>query len=357
MRFVGTPRSLVKVGGYPEFDWTKDSHSLVYLIGGHCWRISTDGRHRELLAQAVGDTLAIARHRDRLAYSTASPLGSTITKIHRARRETAGSMPIIPSSCSDSGPQYSDDGRRIVFVWCSNGGFEVSVCSSEATNCLQLTSFGYAGSPRFSPDGRYVAFDSAKYGSWDIFVIASGGGSPRRLTFENSADSRPSWSRDGKWIYFGSDRSGNFQIWRIPAGGGTAEQVTRDGGFEAVEGRDGHGIYYVKRGEQGIWTAPVGGGRETLVLNRGEEGMWALGAGGIYLLSKGTESAIDYFDFDKGSLSRVRTLPSVNATAMFGVGPEFAVSLDERSFLYCAAVRNEKDLMLLENFRWLALAR
>jgi hypothetical protein len=127
--------------------------------------------------------------------------------------------------------------------------------------------------------------------------------------------------------------------------------VTRNGGFEAVEGRDGPDIYYVKREEPGIWTAPVAGGRETQVLDLGEEGMWALGARGIYLLSKGAESAIDYFDFDNKSLSRARLLPPINTNAMLGAGPEFAVSPDERSFLYCAVERNERDLMLLEGFR------
>jgi Tol biopolymer transport system component len=180
-------------------------------------------------------------------------------------------------------------------------------------------------------------------------VVDSGGGTARRLTAEDSTDARPSWSRDGKWIYFGSNRSGEFQVWKMPAGGGTARQVTRSGGFEAVERRDGRAIYYIKRGEEGIWTIPVTGGDETLVVNQGEEGRWALGARGIYLFSR-AQSAVDYFDLVEKSLSRVTTLPALNPTAMFGVGTEFAVSPDERYFLYDAVGRNESDLMLLENF-------
>jgi hypothetical protein len=271
--------------------------------------------------------------------------------IYRAGRQSGELAPLNASSYGGLAPQYSEDGNRIVFVSGRSGTPGLWICSSDGANCFQLTSMGPVASPRFSPDGHAVAFDSGKYGSWDIFVVDSGGGPPRRVTLDDSADSRPSWSRDGKWIYFGSDRSGEFQVWKIPANGGTAQQVTRNGGYEAVEGRDGRAVYYVKRDEVGIWTVPFAGGEEKRVLNQGEEGMWALGTQGIYLLSKGQVCAIDYLDFAKRSVSRIRTLPALNMTALLGAGPEFAVSPDERSFLYGAAERNERDLMLWEDFR------
>jgi hypothetical protein len=197
-----------------------------------------------------------------------------------------------------------------------------------------------------------VAFDSLDYGSCDIFVVESEGGASRRLTFEDTTEARPSWSRDGKWIYFASNRSGEYQIWKIPFEGGTARQVTRNGGLEAVEDRDGRAVYYVKRGEVGIWTVPVAGGDEKLMLGQGEEGDWALGAHGIYLLSKGQGCNLEYFDFARSAVSCLRTgLPGLPRLAMWGVGPEFAVSPDEQWFLYRAVERNEENLMLLENFR------
>jgi Tol biopolymer transport system component len=353
VELVGTPISLVQAGGYPEFVWTKDSQNLVCCVGGHCWLHSLDGRYRNTVRQQLGFTFAIAPNGNRLSYSTGSPLGDTVSGIRHVSRTMNGTAEFISSSCSSTSPEYSDDGNKVVFTSCMGGTGEVWVCSSRGTNCLQITSLAFAGSPRFSPDGRYVAFDSAKYGSWDIFIEDAGGGSPRRLTYEKSADSRPSWSRDGRWVYFSSDRSGDFEIWKAPVAGGTATQITKKGGYEAVESRDGRDLYYVKRGEQGIWTTPVAGGPETLVVNRGEEGMWAPGARGLYLLSRGVESTIDYFDLTTKSFSRVRLLPATNATAMLGVGPEFAVSPDEQSFLYTAVERYEKDLMLLEDFHGL----
>jgi serine/threonine protein kinase/Tol biopolymer transport system component len=348
LRPLGKPRQLVQTSGYPALDWTEDGRSLVYSSGS-LWRISADGGRPERLLGRGTATLAIARRGKRFAYSADSPLGGVFVNIHRASKQSGESTPLISWSYGTNSPQYSDDGSRVVFVSPKSGRFEIWTCSSNGANCSQLTSGG-AGSPRFSPDGQYVAFDSGRYGSWDIFMVDSGGGTERRLTMENSTDARPSWSRDGKWIYFGSDRSGEFQIWKIPAGGGTGKQVTRNGGFEAVESRDGTMIYYIKRGEEGVWTIPVTSGDEKLVVNQGEEGRWAVGARGIYLLSRAPVCAVDYFDLAEKSLSRVTTLPLVNVTAMLGTGPEFAVSPDERWFLYDAVERNEGDLVLLENF-------
>jgi len=351
LRFVGTPRTLVEAGAYPEIDWTADSQGLIYTGSeAALWRISTHGGRPEKLQEFSGDTIAVARQGKRLAYSIAFPFG-IVGAIYRADRQSeAGRFPA--SSYGGANQQYSDDGSRIVLGGFS-GGPGIWVCSSDGTHCSQLT-HGIDGSPRFSPDGRYVAFDSVEHGSWDIFVVESEGGASRRLTLEDSAEVRPSWSRDGKWIYFASDRSGEYQIWKIPFEGGTVRQVTRNGGYEAVEDRDGRAVYYVKRGEEGIWTVPAAGGDERLVLGQGEEGDWALGAHGIYLLSKGQTCNLcnlEYFDFAKRTVTCLRTLPGLNRLAMLGVGPEFAVSPDEQWFLYGAVERNERDLMLLENFR------
>lgn len=350
LRLWGQPMQLVQAGGYPQIDWTEDSRSLIYSWG-YLWRISVEGGRPERLPGPVLHTFAIARRGKRFAYQASSPLGGIVANTYRVSRHSGETTPVVSSSYPSGSAQYSDDGARIVFCSFRSGATEIWICSSSGANCSQISSLNsFAGSPRFSPDGQYVAFDSPKYGSVDIFVVSSGGGTARRLTVEDSSDSRPSWSRDGKWIYFGSDRSGDYQIWKIPVVGGTARQVTRKGGYEAVESRDGKAIYYIKRGEEGIWTVPAAGGDEKLVVNRGEEGRWALGARGIYLFSR-IQRAVDHYDLATQTISRVRTLPGPNIIAMLGAGPEFAVSPDEQWFLYSAVEQNESDLMLLENFQ------
>src|SRR4029077_7565161 len=84
----------------------------------------------------------------------------------------------------------SSDRKRIAFVSDRSGSREVWMCDSDGLNPVQLTNFGgsHTGSPRWSPDGRQLVFDSRPAGLSSIYVISAAGGSPRRLTDENSED-------------------------------------------------------------------------------------------------------------------------------------------------------------------------
>src|SRR5690242_5003196 len=42
--------------------------------------------------------------------------------------------------------------------------------------------------PRFSPDGKWIAFSSNREGNYDVYVVASGGGKPRQLTYHSVDD-------------------------------------------------------------------------------------------------------------------------------------------------------------------------
>src|SRR5215831_8793562 len=58
--------------------------------------------------------------------------------------------------------------------------------------------------PRFSPDGRWIAFSSNRYGNYDVFVVAAGGGAPKRLTFFTGNDEVVGWTRDSANVLFRS---------------------------------------------------------------------------------------------------------------------------------------------------------
>ena len=65
--------------------------------------------------------------------------------------------------------------------------------------------------PRFSPDGKWIAFSSNRYGNNDVFVVAAGGGAPRRLTFHTGNDEVVGWSRDSQRVLFRAAHGGTLR--------------------------------------------------------------------------------------------------------------------------------------------------
>ncbi len=88
--------------------------------------------------------------------------------------------------------------------------------------------------PQLSPDGRQVVFSlrrtdlEGNRGRTSLWILASEGGEPRRLTSEEGGASNPRWSPDGRSLFFLSSRSGTSQVWRIALAGGEAEAVTSE---------------------------------------------------------------------------------------------------------------------------------
>jgi dipeptidyl aminopeptidase/acylaminoacyl peptidase len=69
-------------------------------------------------------------------------------------------------------------------------------------------------SPAMSPDGRWVAFTVTTIDEADnerhreVWMVATEGGDPVRLTAPGTESSSPRWSHDGSWLFFTSRREG-----------------------------------------------------------------------------------------------------------------------------------------------------
>ncbi|MFL6464349.1 MAG: hypothetical protein ACJ73N_08105 [Bryobacteraceae bacterium] len=262
-------------------------------------------------------------------------------------------MRFIASTQPEAEPQFSPDGKKIVFSSNRSGTHAIWICDRDGFNPVELTSFEVTnpGSPRWSPDSKWIAFDSPKAGNIDIYVISADGGPVRRVTSGPSNNTRPSWSRDGRWIYFGSNRNGDWQVWKAPAQGGRAVKVTNKGGEEAFESFDGNFVYYAKRGTAGIWAVPVEGGPETQVLNQGSESLWALTEQGIYF-GEMSGSAVPVLKFYRFATHQVETFREFSKQTTFDSGSTaFSVSPDGQWIIYTQLDRSSSDLMLMENYR------
>ena len=163
----------------------------------------------------------------------------------------------------------------------------------------------------------------------------------------------PSWSNDGRWIYFHA-RSDD-QIWKIPSQGGKSVPLTHHGGFEGFESIDGKYLYYSKSEKHsGIWRIDLSNGSEAPVpelSGTGDYRQWALGRTGIFFVPNEEalrkDAAVRFFDFATRKIVPVATVGRLERAG----GGALAVSRDERSLLYVHLDRDNRNIMLVENFR------
>ena len=350
--------------------WTADGRQLVYAAtraaGRGLWSIpSAGGEVQRVVVDGHNPTWpAISRRGDRLAY-TESYSDSNLYSFEGpgfngkpAPGRFGEPQPIASSTREDTSPEFSPDGRQMVFTSQRTGSEEVWVCNRDGSGLIQITRFGGSpvGTPRWSPDGKWIAFDSRAAGSPDVYVMSAMGADLRKLTNELSFDSKPSWSRDGKWIYFCSDRGGRSEIWKVPFEGGNAVQVTHTGAFEGFESPDGKLFYFSKnRGEPGLWSVPVNGAsgvEEKPVAELAGAGYWrswGVMNQGIYFAQKreARKNAVLFFSF------ATRQIVPLAAPAREPVWnePGLALSPDGRQIVYAQVDHTVNDILLMDHFR------
>jgi tricorn protease len=132
----------------------------------------------------------------------------------------------------------------IVFVY---GGYLWSV-GREGGEARQLTTGGHESHPAFSPDGKWIAFTGQYDGNADVYVMATEGGAPKRLTWHPAPDLVNGWTPDGKKIVFRSPREAyaDFdRVYTVPVEGGVPEALPMWRGEEGTFSPDGEMFAYV----------------------------------------------------------------------------------------------------------------
>jgi len=286
-----------------------------------------------------------------------NPLRLTTTKDHstlpfqyadvnRAKTLLATkSANFISSTRDDFAPQFSPDGKRIVFVSARSGSSEIWVCDGDGSNAVQVTSFAGpdAEAPSWSPDGRKIAFASNAAGGYDIWVVGLNEGKAQRMTTDPANDTNPIWWPDGRWIYFDSARTGENQVWKIPAIGGEAIQVTRESGGVPHVSADGKYIYYARC--PALWRIPAEGGEATKVLDPlpSFRNLAIVNAGYYYIKGHSIQ-------FVNSATNKVRTVAKLEDFRDIGEAGGLTVSPDDRSILYTQVDQASIELMMVENF-------
>ena len=111
-----------------------------------------------------------------------------------------------------------------------------------------VTGTGVLSHPIFSPDGTMVAYTGNYDGNDDVFVVASTGGEPRRLTYHPGSDVAVGWTNDGGSVLFRTTRSSysRFErLYTVPVTGGFPAPLPLPMGVEGSYSPDGTHLAYV----------------------------------------------------------------------------------------------------------------
>ena len=353
------PRRLTNDGKtIHSLTWSADGAAVFFVSlresnRPNIWRIGAAGGAPEILSIGGKDLTNLA----------ASPDGKMLafventkhSDIYRLKIGESQTKPLIATSYTEDLPDFSPDGRHIVFHSNRSGSVEAWIADADGRNLRQITDGKrQVGTVRFSPDGTQIAFHARDGENREIYVAPVEGGEPRRLTTDAASDVSPSWSADGKYIYFASDRTGENQLWRVSSTGGDAVRITRGGGFESFASPDGKWIYYTKNypdiGLRRVSAnATFDNSDETQIPEINDEGFqnaWTLAANGVYFIAKADKSPakIKFYDFSTERIGEVAETDKFNGSGFAGM----TVSPDGKTIVFAQFDQNASSIMLAE---------
>ncbi|HEY2798244.1 MAG TPA: CehA/McbA family metallohydrolase [Thermoanaerobaculia bacterium] len=208
----------------------------------------------------------------------------------RQRVDSSEAVQLTDGPGYDSEPDWSPDGRHVLFTSYRNDALELWVLDARDGTSRTLVANGAVNlDARWSPDGLRIAFVSTAYeGRWHVFVQklrpADGApaGEPVRVTEDKDSGLpryyyskfdqylSPSWSPDGKELILVSNRGdvwGSGDLWRMPAEPGGAMRLVRkeETNWKARPdwARDGRRVVYssyLGRQRNQLWLTTADGG-------------------------------------------------------------------------------------------------
>jgi tricorn protease len=183
------------------------------------------------------------------------------TRLPRARRSLLASAALLcvlaaPAAAQTQLLRFPDiRGDRVVFTYAGDL-WTVPLAGGTAT---RLTAHpGLELFARFSPDGRHIAFTGQYDGDEQVYVIPSGGGEPRQLTWYPARGPQAErwgydnqvygWSPDGQRILFRSWRDSwtlpAARLYTVPSAGGPATPLPMPVAGSGAFSPDGRSIVY-----------------------------------------------------------------------------------------------------------------
>jgi eukaryotic-like serine/threonine-protein kinase len=232
--------------GNQQITWFDRSGKQVQVTGGQDGyftpKISPDGKKLAVSIAASN-------------YSTGNLWVFDLARGIKSRLTFSSAVPLYPS--------WSPDGKTIVFE--SNRGgtshlYQVASDRSKAVAPLLVDGFS-EGEPDWSSDGRYilfVRFQKDPKANSEIWALPlSGKRKPFPVVQSPFSSSEPALSPDGKWLAYISREGGITNVYVVPFLHGSGKwQISSDGGHSPRWRHDGKELFYLSS-DLGLMSANV----------------------------------------------------------------------------------------------------
>jgi TolB protein len=135
--------------------------------------------------------------------------------------------PLTADRALVTGPSWSPDGTKLLYTTYYKSGFpDIYMIDLSSGRKKPIATFkGTNSGGDFSPNGRQIAMSLSGTGNAEIFVADANGKNTRRLTTNKSLETSPTWSPDGGRLVFTSDARGKPQLYEVAANGGPMRRL------------------------------------------------------------------------------------------------------------------------------------
>lgn len=223
---------------WTHWETEQRSHLLVVDVNGGTVKDLTPG-NRDVPPFSLGgpDDYAISPDSMEVCYTINNdPVLATSTNTDLYTVPIVGGEPkhITFNPGSDSGPQYSPDGKYIAYRSQTRAGYEsdrfqLMIYDRSSANSRSLTETldRWVASFSWSPDSTRLLFTTEDRGRQGIHMIPVQGGATMALVSGNMSLDDMQMSGDGKvMIYSGQSGSHPTEIYRVTSAGGSPVQLT-----------------------------------------------------------------------------------------------------------------------------------
>jgi Tol biopolymer transport system component len=228
--------------GNREPSITRDGRKIAFYSNrsGHAeiYTMDADGSNERLIAaRGIDSSPAFSYDGTRIVFVKASFVDGLAVSNIWVMNDTGGDQKELthrtPAMGSVGQPQFSPDGKKIVFVGQKGSSTEIYVMDADGSHVQQLTETHSTGvqhdDPMFSPNGEKIIFESSREnnGKRGIFTMnASDGNNVVKISHDGFSDSAPAFSTTGSQIVFVSRRNGAAELFSMNRDGSDETQLT-----------------------------------------------------------------------------------------------------------------------------------